>query len=142
MKAAAAATASRPPLGSSSVSNSIPTLSKAPSSGQVSLAIDTKGNKGRAKLQDSNVDRKVKSILGGLRSRFFSASSKMRDMFVEWDVDGSGTIDPNELGNALGALGYQVTHDEAKAVVSAFDDNGDGEVYFFFIRYHLLNSKK
>lgn len=130
MKAAAAATASRPPLGSSSVSNSIPTLSKAPSSGPVSLAIDTKGNKGRAKLQDSNVDRKVKSILGGLRSRFFSASSKMRDMFVEWDVDGSGTIDPNELGNALGALGYQVTHDEAKAVVSAFDDNGDGVIQY------------
>ena len=110
---------------------------KTSSSGPVSnssLPDATKGvNKGvnKAKLQDdSNVDRKVKSILGGLRSRFFSASSKMRDMFVEWDVDGSGTIDPNELGNALGALGYQVTHDEAKAVVSAFDDNGDGVIQY------------
>jgi len=129
MKAAAAATASRPPL-SSSVSNSIPHMSKGPSSAPVSMVTDTKGNKGKAKLQDSNVDRKVKSILGGLRSRFFSASNKMRDMFIEWDADGSGTIDPNELGNALGALGYQVTHDEAEAVVSAFDDNGDGVIQY------------
>ena len=46
-------------------------------------------------------------------------------MFQKWDEDGSGSVDAQELGSALSALGYSVTPAEAQAVVGAFDQNGD-----------------
>jgi hypothetical protein len=64
--------------------------------------------------------RKVRSIVAGLRSKFWGKRGAISETFQKWDVDGSGTLDAEELGAALVKLGYNAGIGEARTMVAAF----------------------
>ena len=71
-----------------------------------------------AKLCDDTV-LKVKRIL--------RASSKgLRDIFKDFDTDGSGDISNNEFKNAIRSLKLGLTAREVDMLLNAIDESGDG----------------
>ena len=50
--------------------------------------------------------------------------------FACFDTDGSGSIDLDELQQALGRFGKAVSKEEVEKIVSAVDENNDGEIDF------------
>ena len=51
-------------------------------------------------------------------------------MFNEIDADGNGFITPDEVVDGFKKLGVDITPEEAKAIVSAADTDGDGRVSY------------
>jgi hypothetical protein len=49
-------------------------------------------------------------------------------MFVEYDADNSGTIDRDELSQALADLGLRMSKDEMDGVMQRLDSDGNGEI--------------
>merc|ERR1711918_62874 len=54
--------------------------------------------------------------------------AEMRESFDLFDSDGGGTIDINELGTAMEALGFQPKKGEIKKMVDDLDKDGDGTI--------------
>jgi len=50
------------------------------------------------------------------------------EAFRLYDLDGSGSIDTNELGIALKSMGQGATEQDVKHIVAKFDANGSGEI--------------
>eukprot|EP00293_Proteomonas_sulcata_P014763 CAMPEP_0184288178 /NCGR_PEP_ID=MMETSP1049-20130417/674_1 /TAXON_ID=77928 /ORGANISM="Proteomonas sulcata, Strain CCMP704" /LENGTH=702 /DNA_ID=CAMNT_0026594413 /DNA_START=43 /DNA_END=2147 /DNA_ORIENTATION=- len=50
--------------------------------------------------------------------------------FELFDKDGSGTIDASELGDALRAMGQEVSDSDLKEMLAQADDDGTGEIEF------------
>lgn len=54
--------------------------------------------------------------------------SQIDHVFDEIDDDGSGTIDANELMQALNKMGMKLTRQNVEAMMRVVDDNGDGDI--------------
>merc|ERR1712072_298860 len=54
--------------------------------------------------------------------------AEMREAFDLFDSDGGGTIDIDELGTAMEALGFQPKKGEIKKMVDDLDKDGDGTI--------------
>ena len=65
-----------------------------------------------------------------MRSKGAYGFTSIRNAFREIDVDGSGSIEPNELRAAFRRQGIMLTDEETAAVVKAFDRNGDGRLNY------------
>merc|ERR1711906_5928 len=55
---------------------------------------------------------------------------EVREVFGLFDADNSGAIDCRELKGAMRALGFEVSNDELKKMVSDIDTDGNGSVEF------------
>merc|ERR1712154_222002 len=55
---------------------------------------------------------------------------EMKAIFDEFDEDKGGSIDPEELQNALSRMGRDMDMDEINELILEIDENGDGEVDF------------
>merc|ERR1712062_388698 len=53
-----------------------------------------------------------------------------KEAYLEYDVDGSGSINIQELGSVLKALGENPTEDELQNLINKFDDDGTGLIEF------------
>lgn len=53
---------------------------------------------------------------------------EMRSAFKVFDVDGSGTISPEEIYKLMASLGENLSEDEIKSMVKEVDKNGDGSI--------------
>merc|ERR1712029_303897 len=53
-----------------------------------------------------------------------------KEAFVDYDVDGSGSINILELGSVIRALGENPTEDELQDMINKFDDDGTGLIEF------------
>lgn len=56
--------------------------------------------------------------------------AEYKEAFAQFDVDGNGTIEPEELRTLFTQLGKTVTDDQLKAMVAKADIDGDGEISF------------
>jgi hypothetical protein len=54
----------------------------------------------------------------------------LHSVFAKFDEDGGGSIDEEELGHAMKALGAPVSADELSALVKEIDEDGNGEIDF------------
>lgn len=54
----------------------------------------------------------------------------LREVFAKFDADGGGSIDEEELGVAMKALGAPVSATELSALVKEIDEDGNGEIDF------------
>ena len=54
----------------------------------------------------------------------------LREVFASFDADGGGSIDEEELGVAMKALGAPVSATELSALVKEIDEDGNGEIDF------------
>ncbi|CAE8620878.1 unnamed protein product, partial [Polarella glacialis] len=52
------------------------------------------------------------------------------ELFAGIDVDGDGSISPQELGAALARVGVEASPDEVQAMLEVFDVDHDGTVDF------------
>jgi Ca2+-binding EF-hand superfamily protein len=53
---------------------------------------------------------------------------EMRSAFKVFDVDGSGTISPEEIYKLMASLGENLSEEEIKSMVKEVDKNGDGSI--------------
>jgi Ca2+-binding EF-hand superfamily protein len=66
----------------------------------------------------------------GARPLTSSQIEQFREVFHHFDMDGSGTIDMEELGNVFEAMGQTLTTEELQSVLKHADDDGSGEIDF------------
>jgi Ca2+-binding EF-hand superfamily protein len=57
-----------------------------------------------------------------------ASGSRVRDLFVEWDADGSGLIDKAEFAKALAQLGVNAERQQSDELFDTFDRDGSGEI--------------
>ncbi len=55
---------------------------------------------------------------------------EFKEVFSLFDKDGDGTIDTNELGTVMRALGQNPTSQEIDQMIEEVDVNGDGDIDF------------
>ena len=55
---------------------------------------------------------------------------KLKNVFEEFDEDGGGSIDADELQKAMKKFGQDLTINEINDLIDEIDENGDGEVDF------------
>jgi len=55
---------------------------------------------------------------------------EVREVFDQFDSDGGGTIDVDELRMAMRSLGQNLTKAEAEALMLELDTGGDGSIEF------------
>ena len=71
--------------------------------------------------------------------------SQIDHVFDEIDDDGSGTIDANELMQALNKMGMKMTTRNVEAMMRVVDDNGDGvidrEEFFTLVKMSTLRAE-
>merc|ERR1712228_828241 len=58
------------------------------------------------------------------------SDDEMKSVFDEFDEDGGGSIDAQELQNAMKKMGQALSMDEVNDLILEIDANGDGEVDF------------
>lgn len=66
----------------------------------------------------------------GARPLSSNQIEQFRQVFKHFDVDGSGTIDVEELGNVFEAMGQHLSHEELQSVLQQADEDGSGEIDF------------
>jgi Ca2+-binding EF-hand superfamily protein len=54
----------------------------------------------------------------------------MKQAFDEFDVDGSGFIEPSEMAKVCEHLGVEPSQEKMDALLAEADTNGDGKVSF------------
>ena len=57
--------------------------------------------------------------------------NELREAFAVCDVDGSGSLDVDEIGETLTAMGAERTRPEVEKMVAEVDEDGSGELDFF-----------
>ena len=70
------------------------------------------------------------SIIEQIRNALAANFTRVRELWLEWDEDGSGTIDEKELFHALTLLGLNISRGDAKELFIALDTDGSGTVEF------------
>lgn len=67
-----------------------------------------------------------------MASTFFKTYSQdeLRTAFRQFDQDGSGYIQANELESIMQKMGRRFNKDEVDAMVSSLDKSGDGKIGF------------
>lgn len=55
---------------------------------------------------------------------------QLRDVFLHFDADGSGTIDVDELGSVFESMGQTLSQQELETLMKQADDDGSGEIDF------------
>lgn len=66
----------------------------------------------------------------GSRRRRLRLPTHPQALFAEIDADGSGSVDADELEDALLAAGVEVNHDALVGMLNAVDEDGSGEIEF------------
>jgi len=57
-------------------------------------------------------------------------STKLIDLFREWDDDGNGALDKKEMRRAIAALGYDAPRKEIDCFFESIDDDDNGWIEF------------
>jgi len=74
---------------------------------------------------------------------FYGQLHEIREVFEQFDSDGGGSIDVDELRMAMRSLGQKMTKAEAEALMLELDTGGDGEIEFSefveFIKPRILS---
>jgi calmodulin len=66
---------------------------------------------------------------------------ELLDVFMVFDLDGSGTISPDELRAAMRVIGEKLSEQEVEDAIRLADSSGDGEVdYQEFVQFVLQDS--
>merc|ERR1712195_364417 len=74
-----------------------------------------------------NIIKHAKETIGSLSDE---QVEEVREVFGLFDADNSGAIDCRELKGAMRALGFEVSSDELKKMVTDIDTDGNGSVEF------------
>ena len=64
---------------------------------------------------------------------------QIRDVFNEFDADGSGGISSSEIKSILTRLGVKCTDDEVQGVIDAADIDGSGFIEYEEFKKAILN---
>ena len=86
--------------------------------------------------------QQLQSLLSAQARSGARSESELKATFACFDTDGSGSIDLDELQQALGRFGKAVSKEEVEKIVRAVDQNSDGEIDFeeFKAIFKLINA--
>ena len=88
-------------------------------------------------MEEAEVERQIareiavsssRSAREALKAKLAGSLTAMRDLFREWDVDGSGTIDKAEFRRAVAALGLPTSAEACDMLFDDYDVDGSGEL--------------
>ena len=71
-----------------------------------------------------------KSLQQQLADALNANLSRTKELMIEWDKDGSGTVDLDEFKKALKLLGIEASEDAATELFGQFDKDGGGSIDF------------
>ena len=80
------------------------------------------------------------TIMDKIRNALAASFSRIRELWVEWDDDGSGSIDKTELFRALTLLGLEVTRGETDDLFESLDADSSGTIEFEELKRALHSS--
>lgn len=58
------------------------------------------------------------------------SDEEIKQVFDEFDADGSGNIDKKEIRSVCEKLGVEVSDADIEDLIKSADDNGDGKISF------------
>ena len=70
----------------------------------------------------------VKGVLEAIRDKMEREALSAADVFKEIDIDGGGTVSPDEFRQGITLFGFIATDPEFRALMDVLDANGDGEI--------------
>jgi calcium-binding protein CML len=73
---------------------------------------------------------KAKIKAGGSKTLNNEQIARLKEVFENFDADGSGSIDAEELGNVFRSMGEEVDPEELKSMIEGVDDDGSGQIEF------------
>jgi Ca2+-binding EF-hand superfamily protein len=65
-----------------------------------------------------------------------------RELFVQFDNDGSGSLDPDELVELCGGLGFKIPEDAVFDLMQPYDTDGEGTLDFCEFLLFLRDASK
>ena len=78
-------------------------------------------------VDQMSLDRPIAAQLSELMRR---EGARVRDLFTEWDQDGSGTVDHDEFHRALMLLGLKTERKASDALFATLDPDGSGSIEY------------
>ena len=100
---------------------------------------DIEGNATAVAAEQSKRELYLKLCQGEDAQRYVET---LRDIFHRFDVDGSGSIDEDELGPLLACMGQSKSETELKRLFNLMDVDGSGDVDFEEFATVMLSSRK
>ena len=73
---------------------------------------------------------KAKITAAGNKALNNEQIARLKEVFEEFDEDGSGSIDADELRNVFLSMGQDATPEEMRAMIEGVDDDGSGQIEF------------
>ena len=88
---------------------------------------------GVEKKNEENMEPLARRIANAFENEL--AESNIRELFLEYDVYGTGKLRPREFRAALRTVGVHLTRDEFQIIMESFDTDNDGKLsYTDFVR--------
>jgi C-terminal processing protease CtpA/Prc len=84
----------------------------------------------------------VKGVLQAIREKMEREALSAADVFREIDIDGGGTVSPDEFRQGITLFGFIATDPEFRALMDVLDANGDGEIELHEFEDAINNPEK
>jgi calmodulin len=81
----------------------------------------------------------IKTLVHGREAAEAAGGFNLKHAFANFDLDGGGTIDHDELTKVLLSIIPDLAYDEILAVIDMFDPNHDGEVAYVEFAHTFYN---
>ena len=93
-------------------------------------------------LQGFDVDEDSdKSVADQLRDALSQSSTRVIELFRDWDDDGNGMVSKEEFRKAMGLLGFNVPAKDIDALFDSWDPDGSGVLSLGELRHELRDHK-
>ena len=87
-------------------------------------------------------DEHTSSIQAQLAAKVKKSGKRIAQVFAEFDADGGGTVDYDELRLGLRSLGVQLTNVEFEKMTKIWDQSGSGEINYFEFANDLRDAEQ
>ena len=84
----------------------------------------------------------IRSVLASIREKMETEALSAQDVFRETDIDGGGTVSPDEFRQGITLFGFIATDPEFQALMDVLDANGDGEIELHEFEDAINNPEK
>ena len=84
----------------------------------------------------------IRSVLASIREKMETEALSAQDVFREIDIDGGGTVSPDEFRQGITLFGFIATDPEFQALMDVLDANGDGEIELHEFEDAINNPEK
>ena len=109
---------------------------------EVEEEVEVEDGEGGGDDEADGHDVQKEEVLAKMRHYVTEHGTRLLDIFREFDTDGSGQLDIEELGKGLEKIGVEVDDKVVKHFKDELDTDGDGQVSFKELNVFIKKAKK